>query len=166
MNRYTVLAAAGFATVSLTATDVAADEPIVTGSYIPLDRSYQVSHQIEKVPADKSVVGVVEADLDKRIVLSIKTEVSCQQLAQDLSSALGRVGFSDNRAIGVCQAPTVKARTQISFDYEHASGTTRLHVAGQGTVAYQGRAAMLAFWRMWFLERDGGKAGLQLVARL
>lgn len=173
MRSFFLPAGAAF-TVLFAALGAQADAPpsglFLTGNARYVDKSIAVSHEMSALPAQKTVDGVVSAEVSKRLVLAVRTDLPCATFTTAIRDALGRQGFHDsgklNEISGACSAGTIKGRTDILLGYNPTTQVTTLQFENQGRVEVTGAAAMRAFWGVWFKDYDSGRMGTQLIARL
>lgn len=164
-----------FAAVFLAATSLWADDWKLTGSGIRVKtvvmvdvNVYAISHFMKELPATKSKRAVIDMDVDKKFVWSMKRDVDHEKIIGALKDAFAMNGYADagkiNRFIGAFKGE-LKENASVSIVYSAEKKATTVSVGGN-TATVEGVEFMKATWSIWLGKIDQPKLGDQLISKL
>ncbi len=129
---------------------------------------YDIYHYVNGAVAEKSRQSVIDADVSKKVVWTMRRDVKRATMEKTLRSAFALNGYTNAGKIERFVAPfgDLKERQKVTFTYDTDSKATTLAVEGGGAVTIAGLDFMKAVWSMWFGRSDQPSLGDQLIARL
>ncbi len=114
---------------------------------------YTIVHEIRRGPV-VSRGSLVEANIEKRYLISTARELPCSMFSERFASVLQAKGSPrDARMVrDICTVPVIPARSRIVIVYVAGSGKTTVSVEGMGTFQATGESAMRAIWGVFLGE--------------
>jgi hypothetical protein len=184
LSRFTQLAGLGLvlalaSTVPTAHADTEQASP--TGYYVtgqtkrtgPDGVNYVVLHEM-KARTAKDPVSAKNADVSKRFLITLLSEVPCAKLNETFRLGLARnnqMGGAASQArfatlAAACPSGSVKARAQVVLAYQAETKRTTLWVEGKGTATLQGVDNMRALWSIWLGAVENEKTDTNLVSKM
>ncbi len=129
---------------------------------------YAISHYMKELPATKSKQAVIDADVAKKFVWTMKRDVDNEKISNALKEAFAMNGYTDagkiSAFIGAFKSELKeKAAVTIVYDAEKKETTVKTD-SGSATVA--GVDFMKAVWSIWFAKIDQPKLGDALISQM
>lgn len=129
---------------------------------------YEVVHKMKEFPKVKSKPAVIEADVDKQIVLRMLRDVPSEKLVKAVGEAYALNGYTNGGAInqlfGIVQGD-VKKDEFVVITYTAATKTVSMYFRGKGS-AVGGVDFMKATWSCWFGKIDQPSLGDGLISQI
>ncbi len=129
---------------------------------------YEVVHKMKEFPKVKSKAAVIEADVDKQMVLRMLREVDSARLVKAVGEAYALNGYGNtasiNQLFGIVQGD-VKKDEFIVITYTAATKTVSVYFRGKGS-AVSGVDFMKATWSCWFGKIDQPALGDGLISQI
>ncbi len=151
-----------------------ADDWTLTGSGIRVKtiafvdiNVYAISHYMKTLPS-KSKQAVIDADVDKKFVWTMKRDVEQEKIVTALRDAYAMNGYSDGGKISSAVAAfsgELKENSKVTIQYDAAKKSTTFTVGG-AKATVDGIDFMKATWSIWFGKIDQPKLGDQLISKI
>ncbi len=140
---------------------------VKTVAFVDVD-VYQAQHFVKGGGLTKSKAAIVDADVDKRVVLTMLRDVEAEKFQGAFKDGFALNGYSDaakiGKFIGVFKAEILE-KQKVTIVYDAAKKTTTITAPG-GSATVEGVEFMKAVWRLWFGKIDQPKLGDQLIQKL
>lgn len=161
-------------TVGAFALERAADGQYHTGAsvrkkrFIILVDVYTIGHMMKELPAQPTIQGVIDADVDKTFVLSMMRDVSGSKMTDAINDAFKANGYTDKARIDKFSSvfgDEVKKGQTIRISYSAAAKSTTASSAGK-SVTIDGEAFMKGMWACFLKNPDQSSMGADLISKL
>ena len=129
---------------------------------------YAISHYMKELPATNSKQAVIDADVGKKFVWTMKRDVDNEKITKALSEAFAMNGYTDGGKIasfvGAFKSELKeKATVTIVYDADKKETTVK---TDSGSATIGGVDFMKAVWSIWFAKIDQPKLGDALISQL
>ena len=129
---------------------------------------YSLTHQIAGTMPEKSATAVMNADVDKRFILTMKRDIDSQKIVAAINDAYAMNGYANkanqNTLFGVLSGD-MKTGDQLIITYNAANKTTTSSYKGK-TASVAGVDFMKATWAIWFGKIDQPGLTQALIANM
>ncbi|MRG98378.1 chalcone isomerase family protein [Polyangium spumosum] len=129
---------------------------------------YSISHFV-KGAVEKSKRAVIDADIDKKFVWTMKRDVDHEKVVTTLRDAFAMNGYTDKGKIDKfvrAFSAELKENAKISIVYDSTKKATTVSVGGGGSATVEGVDFMKGVWSIWFGKIDQPKLGDALISKL
>jgi hypothetical protein len=141
---------------------------------------YTITSLIREKPKERSKGGMINADVDKQLLLYMQRDVPTDKMKTAFRDAFKMNGYGDGAKIeqfvgalgsgDVDEWKSEKGKPQpppsVAIVYNAKSQTTTMTVAGHGSTSIGGVDFMKAVWSIWYGKIDQPAMGDQLMANL
>jgi hypothetical protein len=131
---------------------------------------YEIQHQMKTLPPKKSKEAAIDAETEKRFVLTMLRDVEPEKMKKALEDAFEANGCKDAEKIKTFLAAfkgELKEKSKVTIAYDAAKKETTVTVeSGGGSAKLEGVEFMKAVWRIWFGKIDQEKLGDELLSKL
>ena len=168
-------ALAAVLSVMLAGVGAFADDWTLTGSGIRVKtiavvdvNVYAISHYMKQLPPAKSKQAVIEADVGKKFVWTMKRDVDQEKIQKALTDAFAMNGYGDGGKISAFMGAfkaELKEKSTVSIVYDADKKETSV-TTGSGSATIGGVDFMKAVWSIWFGKIDQPSLGDQLIGKL
>ena len=129
---------------------------------------YSISHHMKEFPATKSRQAVIDADVDKKIVMKMLRSVEGAKLSGAVSDAFRLNGYTNmgkiNSFLSVVKGEA-KEGSYIVIWYTAANKTTHISYGGRSS-SVAGIDFMKGLWSCWFGKIDQPSVPNGLISRI
>lgn len=129
---------------------------------------YAISHHMKEFPATKSRQAVIDADVDKKIVMKMLRSVEGEKLSSAVVDAFRLNGYTDmgkvNTFLSVVKGEA-KEGSYIIIWYDAAKKTTYISYGGRRS-SVAGIDFMKGLWSCWFGKIDQPSVPNGLMSRI
>lgn len=130
---------------------------------------YEITHSMKELPKTKSKQAVIDAEVDKKLVWTMKRDVENEKIQNALKEAFELNGYKDAKKIeAFCAAfkAELKEDSKVTIAYDAAKKETTVTVeSGSGSAKVEGVEFMKAVWSLWFGKIDQETLGDDLLAK-
>ncbi|AKT43278.1 chalcone isomerase family protein [Chondromyces crocatus] len=130
---------------------------------------YRISHHIKELPSAKSKQALIDADVDKKFVLTLMRDVDREKMQNALKDSLALNGYTNKANIDKflgAMTNELKEKSHVTFSYSAEKKATTIKVDGGGTATVAGVDFMKGIWSIWFGKIDQPKLTEQLMSKL
>jgi hypothetical protein len=131
---------------------------------------YEIQHHMKELPAKKSKTALIDAETDKKFVLTMLRDVDQEKMAKALREAFELNGYKDAEKMKTFLAAfkaELKEKSTVTIVYDAAKKTTTVTVeSGGGTATLEGVEFMKAVWSIWFGKIDQETLSDDLMSKM
>jgi hypothetical protein len=136
---------------------------------------YNITSLTKEAPKERSKVGMINADVDKQLLLYMLRDVDADKMKNAMRDAFKMNGYGDGGKIeqfvaafgkGDVDEWEKKNPASVSIYYSAKDQTTTMTVPGHGKASVGGADFMKAVWSIWYGKIDQPAMGDQLIANL
>jgi hypothetical protein len=157
--------------------DASADGMILTGTALRTKsigfvnyKLYSIQHYMAEKPATKSKQAVIDADVNKQFVWTLRNDLPTEKVVKALREAFQMNGYGDQGKIGQFLAAftpeELKEKSTLTISYNAKAQSVTVTVPGGKSATVAGADFMKAVWSIWFGKIDQPSIGDQLIANL
>ena len=118
---------------------------------------YRATHSIKELPASLTKQGVVEADTDKRMAITMLRNVDLHRIIQGIQEGYRRNGWKDMKKVKKLFSILtghLSAGDTFWVEYDAETETTTAIEKNGRRSSVEGRDFMVATWAAWFYKID------------
>lgn len=130
---------------------------------------YAISHFMKSLPASKSKQAVIDADVGKKFVWTMKRDVDKEKIIHALKDAFAMNGYGDGGKIGKfigAFSGDLKEKANVTIVYDADKKATTVSVGGGGSATVEGVDFMKGVWSIWFGKIDQPSLGDALISKI
>ncbi|EYF01107.1 chalcone isomerase family protein [Chondromyces apiculatus] len=129
---------------------------------------YRITHSIKQLPGTKSKQALIDADVDKKFVLTLMRDVDLEKMQNALKDSLALNGYKNKANVDKflgAMTKELKENSRVTISYSAEKKATTIKLDG-GTATVEGVDFMKGVWSIWFGKIDQPKLTEQLMSKL
>jgi hypothetical protein len=130
---------------------------------------YAITHYMKGPLPPKSKRAVIDADVDKKFVWTMKRTVDAEKIQNALKEAYAKNGYTNQANINAILATfpgEIKEGAQVTISYNSDKKETTMSVSSGKTATIPGIDFMKGTWSIWFGNIDQPSLGDALISKL
>jgi hypothetical protein len=174
-RRKLALFLATLAALVLSITAASADDWKLTGSGVRVKtiafvdiNVYAISHYMKELPGEKSAKAIIDADVGKKFVWTLKRDLPQEKVQGAITDAFKMNGYSDQPKIDAYLAAfagELKEGSNVTIEYDADAKKVKV-TTSVGKASVDGVDFMKGVWSIWFGKIDQPKLTAALMSKL